>query len=98
MNADCTNIEAVAGADKPIGFTCSCKVGYVGTGYVCSDIDECDKKTHDCAGGIACVNTVGNFTCVETDEDGMPACMDGWNVNFDTLMNRNAPPCLDIDE
>ena len=97
LNADCTNVEAVQGADKPVGFECSCKTGYTGTGYVCSDIDECDKKTHDCPGGIECVNTEGSFTC-QTGEDGMPPCMEGWSLNFDGLVDPDAPPCQDIDE
>ena len=47
-------------------FTCSCDVGYIGDGHVCSDLDECSSPSHNtsCQLNQTCVNSVGSFYCV----------------------------------
>ena len=45
---------------------CVCPSGYTddnGDGSQCTDINECDLDTHDCALRATCENTDGSFTC-----------------------------------
>ena len=54
----------------------------IGTGTICSDLDECDKNEHNCAPLSArCKNTVGSFTC---------ECLDGYT--------GDGLNCYNIDE
>ena len=54
----------------------------IGTGTICSDLDECDKNEHNCAPLSArCKNTVGSFTC---------DCLDGFT--------GDGLNCYNIDE
>ncbi|XP_068459904.1 fibulin-7-like [Clinocottus analis] len=52
--------------NTPGSFHCFCPAGYElsGEGRSCTDIDECEHRTHDCAAEEACVNTFGGFQCV----------------------------------
>lgn len=73
-NAECCNL--------PAHFTCKCKSGFVGDGFVeCRDVDECLGNTA-CGSNALCVNTVGNHTC---------RCQQGFAGNpYDG--------CVDVDE
>nr|XP_058971268.1 uromodulin-like [Pocillopora verrucosa] len=54
VNANCTNTFG--------SYKCTCKVGYIGDGRSCSDIDEC-KGNHSCHVNAACMNTLGSHVC-----------------------------------
>ncbi|XP_062603331.1 fibulin-2-like isoform X1 [Saccostrea cucullata] len=43
-------------------FKCQCKTGFIGTGTVCIDNDECKGK-NDCSSYATCTNTAGSYTC-----------------------------------
>ena len=34
----------------------------------CSDIDECDDRTHTCTKGFECVNNERSYECIDLDE------------------------------
>ena len=59
-----------------------CGDGWSGDGETCTDLNECEERTHECAysGGI-CVNTEGTYIC---------RCDDGWD--------GDGVKCDDIDE
>ncbi|KAL1006142.1 hypothetical protein UPYG_G00068340 [Umbra pygmaea] len=42
-------------------FICSCLPGFVGDGYTCQDIDECEQGR--CHRDAVCYNSQGSFTC-----------------------------------
>ncbi|ATB36871.1 Fibrillin-1 (MP340) [Cystobacter fuscus] len=44
-------------------FACTCKPGYTGDGFTCTDIDECASGTTTCDANAHCTNTPGGFTC-----------------------------------
>ncbi|KAI8492286.1 hypothetical protein Bbelb_301830 [Branchiostoma belcheri] len=46
--------------------TCTCKPGFSGDGYTCSDINECANSPQACAANAQCTNTVGSYTCTCT--------------------------------
>jgi hypothetical protein len=52
-------------------FGCSCAVGFLETGEVCNEIDECALGTHTCGENelSVCANTAGSFLC---------SCKPGW--------------------
>ena len=52
-------------------FGCFCKEGFYGTGYICSDIDECLVLKSACSENQQCFNSVGNFQC---------SCKDGFEM------------------
>ena len=54
-NATCTNTDG--------SFTCSCDVGFSGSGVNCTDIDECTANTDNCHANATCTNTEGSYTC-----------------------------------
>ncbi|XP_063284933.1 uromodulin-like [Pelobates fuscus] len=62
---------------------CSCKDGFVGDGFSCSDIDECAYSwSNNCSSTDICLNTFGSYTC---------DCRNGYIKSF-----RNI--CIDVDE
>ncbi|XP_046846185.1 scavenger receptor cysteine-rich type 1 protein M130-like isoform X2 [Xenia sp. Carnegie-2017] len=54
-NALCTNTEE--------GFTCMCKSGYTGNGFLCTDINECSLAVDNCHQNSICINTDGSYLC-----------------------------------
>ncbi|KAM6181638.1 nidogen-2 [Erethizon dorsatum] len=43
-------------------FSCACLPGYTGSGYQCSDVDECAENR--CHPAATCYNTPGSFSCL----------------------------------
>ncbi len=63
-------------------FSCSCRDGYSGDGYQCTDVDECaDASLNNCDANATCTNTDGGFTC---------ACNSGFS--------GDGTACTDVDE
>eukprot|EP00736_Rhodelphis_marinus_P008051 Rmarinus@m.28362 len=57
-------------ANSAGSFSCSCEIGYSGSGIECHDVQECVDGTHNCATDALCTNTDGSFTC---------SCLSGYN-------------------
>lgn len=55
----CEQKECLARCDKSTGESCECPLGYLITGNVCEDIDECSMN--QCP--QECQNTFGSFVC-----------------------------------
>ncbi|MSQ82573.1 MAG: hypothetical protein EXR77_06600 [Myxococcales bacterium] len=71
-NATCTEVKGAAP-------TCACKTGFDGSGKICKDIDECEKKTAQCAPKAVCKNTDGSYECScdsGFEGDGLAGCTD----------------------
>ena len=54
-DATCTN--------TPGGYNCTCNDGFEGTGFNCTDIDECMEEIDECHDDAACTNTYGDYNC-----------------------------------
>ena len=54
-NATCTNNDG--------SYSCACNNGYLGDGFNCTDINECDTNDGGCDGNATCTNTDGSFYC-----------------------------------
>ena len=54
-------------------FTCSCQPGFIGSGTVCSDINECLQGSTMCGLEAFCRNTFGSYDC---------ACQIGFYLNL----------------
>uniref|UniRef100_F1KPH9 Latent-transforming growth factor beta-binding protein 1 n=1 Tax=Ascaris suum TaxID=6253 RepID=F1KPH9_ASCSU len=73
-NADCIDVH-------PGRHFCTCKVGYIGDGRHCDDVDECSLPGV-CDAAADCHNTNGSFTCV---------CQPGYSGNgFKCVRSTNA--------
>ncbi|XP_029378612.1 fibulin-7 [Echeneis naucrates] len=55
--------------NTPGSFHCFCPAGYdlAADARSCTDIDECDTRTHNCSAQQVCVNTYGGFQCVAVE-------------------------------
>ncbi|XP_063591723.1 cartilage oligomeric matrix protein-like [Penaeus indicus] len=54
-NADCLTING--------GVSCTCRAGYNGDGYACTDVDECAVSNGGCSAVASCTNTDGSYWC-----------------------------------
>ncbi|XP_063285552.1 uromodulin-like [Pelobates fuscus] len=79
----CSDCHANATCDKfTDSYICSCKDGFIGDGFTCSDIDECAYSwSNNCSSGM-CKNTFGSFIC---------NCSSGYYRASETS-------CIDINE
>ena len=48
--------------NTPGMFECLCADGFTGDGFICEDINECDKPGA-CSANSVCANTFGSYTC-----------------------------------
>ncbi len=55
LNASCT--------DLPLGYACTCAVGFTGNGHSCTDENECSLGTDLCDVNAQCSNTPGSYSC-----------------------------------
>lgn len=57
VNANCV--------DNIGSYDCRCNIGYLGDGFSCYDINECNvtNPTHNCHVFANCNNTEGSFVC-----------------------------------
>ncbi|XP_030067927.1 uromodulin [Microcaecilia unicolor] len=81
--AHCSECHTNATCEEYLGIReCSCKDGFIGDGFSCSDIDECAYSwSYNCSLGY-CVNTIGSYDC---------RCSTGY-----TMVSGHT--CIDIDE
>ncbi|CAL8360774.1 unnamed protein product [Lota lota] len=51
--------------NTPGSFHCLCPAGYdlADDAHSCKDVDECERKSHNCSQEELCVNTYGGFRC-----------------------------------
>ncbi len=63
-NAACTNSAG--------GFACKCNQGFVGSGKICDDVDECLTNNGGCSPDAKCDNYEGGRFCI---------CKTGWSGN-----------------
>jgi hypothetical protein len=66
-------------------FTCSCNIGYAGSGTICTNVDECLTSQHNCGARANCSDTNGSFVCV--------CIQSGYGV-----LAGGGLQCLDTDE
>jgi cysteine-rich repeat protein len=64
---------------------CACAEGYTGSGYTCSDVDECDDGTAICVLNAQCQNTIGSYNC---------HCIDGFTSQDGQCVHD---PCFGLD-
>ena len=53
-------------------FECQCQTGYAFDGTDCTNIDECNTKTHHCSNEATCSDTIGSYSC---------SCLNGYTGN-----------------
>ncbi|MEE6508622.1 hypothetical protein FKM82_022050 [Ascaphus truei] len=81
--AHCSECHPNATCEEYLGYLeCSCKDGFIGDGFTCSDIDECAYSwSNNCSAGV-CINTFGSYTCL---------CSSGYTETSGNI-------CVDVDE
>lgn len=69
--------------------TCECKKGFVGDGFECIDINECESGEHSCAAlGGYCINRPGGYSC--KCKEGFVGS--GWKcADVDECAAKNSP-------
>jgi streptogramin lyase len=68
-------------------FSCTCNEGYVGTGYFCTDNDECaSEASNNCDNNAICVNTEGSYSCT---------CSTGYQ---DAYSGARGKACIDVED
>ncbi|XP_053550348.1 uromodulin-like [Bombina bombina] len=62
--ANCSECDPNATCKEEMGFLeCSCKDGFIGDGFTCTDIDECTYAwSNNCS--FDCINTFGSYECL----------------------------------
>ncbi|XP_073481157.1 uromodulin-like isoform X1 [Aquarana catesbeiana] len=81
--SNCSKCHPDATCEDYSGYLqCSCKDGFIGDGFSCSDIDECTYSWSNKCSYYTCINTFGSYTCV---------CPSGY-------YNDSGVGCIDIDE
>ena len=63
-DASCINING--------GYDCECNDGFVGNGFHCTNVNECDANV--CQTNTDCTDTIGSYEC---------SCVDGYNETDD---------------
>eukprot|EP00057_Strongylocentrotus_purpuratus_P008865 XP_011663339.1 PREDICTED: fibrillin-1 isoform X1 [Strongylocentrotus purpuratus] len=68
------------------GYSCACWDGYEmdGSGFNCTDIDECSRNSSACENGM-CMNLVGSFNC---------SCNSGYELSNDNITCSDINECL----
>ena len=74
--------------DSPDSYSCSCKEGFSGDGFSCSDINECEDGSHRCSSEETCTNTVGSYEC---SSDGSNYPGSDVNICSDEHLNQCSP-------
>nr|XP_027229754.1 cartilage oligomeric matrix protein-like isoform X7 [Penaeus vannamei] len=54
-NADCLTVNGAV--------SCTCRAGYSGDGYTCTDVNECAVANGGCSASASCKNSVGSYQC-----------------------------------
>ena len=57
----CSDTAYCSNAQEP--YSCACRPGYSGNGYICTNIDECIAGSHICDQNANCIDTVGHYNC-----------------------------------
>ncbi|XP_075422142.1 uromodulin-like isoform X2 [Ascaphus truei] len=80
---NCSKCHINATCEEYLNFyTCTCKDGFIGDGFNCSDYDECSNYLSNSCYYGGCINTYGSYTC---------ACPYGLEMSSDKK-------CVDINE
>eukprot|EP00736_Rhodelphis_marinus_P002965 Rmarinus@m.29473 len=72
VTATCSNSDG--------SFSCSCGIGYSGSGVYCENTNECETAVHTCSQDATCVDSVGSFTCL---------CFDGFTGDGGTCSDND---------
>ncbi|XP_069493571.1 nidogen-2 [Ambystoma mexicanum] len=71
-------------------FRCVCRPGYTGSGYQCTDMDECSAGLDRCGPNSLCLNLPGRYRC---------SCQAGYELHTDEhsciLISPSTNPCQD---
>jgi len=78
------------------GYRCSCKSGWGGDGFVCTDLDDCANDPCDTAKGVCKDQGANSHKCVCDPGWGGPACADDLNECVDEPCDPNAD-CVNSD-
>lgn len=85
--------------DTGFAVRCSCDGGYKlnPDKITCRDIDECEEGLHKCEENLMCINELGTYDCVDSDDNlSEPKSMDKCPLGFKYDSYSNS--CSDLDE